>query len=172
MPKIIENLSEKIIEETRRQVMEVGYTALNIRDVAKNCGVGVGTVYNYFPSKDVLVARFLLQDWKKSLERIHKAAEKCGKNQSNEVERLLLVIYQELSDYYAQYSGVFHAEGATIQAPPKKYHIILRGQIAEVVRPLCGDDFTAEFISEALLTWTVEGQPFKEIWTLLRKVIE
>ena len=71
MPKIIQNLPEKLIEETRRQVMEVGYTALNMREIARNCGVGIGTVYNYFPSKDALIAQFLLQDWKVSLERIH-----------------------------------------------------------------------------------------------------
>ena len=172
MPKIIENLPEKIIEETRRQVMEVGYTALNIRDVAKNCGIGVGTVYNYYPSKDVLVAQFLLQDWKECLERIHNEAEKSGKTQSNRTESILLAIYRELSDYYERYSNVFHAVEATIQAPPKKYHKILRGQIAEVVRPICENDFTADFISEALLTWTVEGRPFKEIWTLLKKITE
>ena len=78
MPKIIQNLPEKLIEETRRQVMEVGYTALNMREIARNCGVGIGTVYNYFPSKDTLIAQFLLQDWKESLERIHLAVRECS----------------------------------------------------------------------------------------------
>lgn len=172
MPKIIENLPEKLIEETRRQVMEVGYTALNIRDVAKNCGVGVGTVYNYFPSKDVLVAGFLLRDWKESLKRIHKEVEECGNVQSSEAEKVLLIIYRELLNYYERYSEVFHAAEATIPAPPKKYHVILRDQITEVICPLCEDVFTADFVSEALLTWTVEGQPFERICPLLKKVIE
>ena len=63
MPKIIENLREKLVCEAKRQVEELGYANLTIRSVAAVCGVGVGTVYNYFSSKDSLVAAFLLEDW-------------------------------------------------------------------------------------------------------------
>ena len=52
MPKIIENLREKLVREAQYQVEERGYSALTIRSVANACGVGVGTVYNYFASKD------------------------------------------------------------------------------------------------------------------------
>ena len=51
MPKIIENIREKLLEEARRQVMDQGYSTMTIRSVASVCGVGVGTVYNYFESK-------------------------------------------------------------------------------------------------------------------------
>ena len=50
MPKIIENIREKILEEAKCQVMESGYASMTIRSVANACGVGVGTVYNYFKS--------------------------------------------------------------------------------------------------------------------------
>ena len=46
MPKIIENLETKLIEEAKKQFETSGYSALTIRSVAKACGVGVGTVYN------------------------------------------------------------------------------------------------------------------------------
>ena len=44
MPKIIENLESKLIEEAQRQVARSGYGALTIRSVAKACGVGVGEI--------------------------------------------------------------------------------------------------------------------------------
>ena len=50
MPKIIENLKARLIAEAKRQIEEAGYGAVTIRSVASSCGVGVGTVYNYFPS--------------------------------------------------------------------------------------------------------------------------
>ena len=46
MPKIIENLESRLLAEAYRQTREAGYSALTIRNVAKACGVGVGTVYN------------------------------------------------------------------------------------------------------------------------------
>ena len=61
MPKIIENLESRLVEEARRQAWEGGYSAVTIRSVAAACGVGVGTVYNYFESKDALLAAFLLR---------------------------------------------------------------------------------------------------------------
>ena len=64
MPKIIEDLEGKLLAEARRQIEESGYGAMTVRSVAKACGVGVGTVYNYFPSKDALVATYMLADWK------------------------------------------------------------------------------------------------------------
>ena len=70
MPKIIENLETKLIEEAKKQIEEAGYGAMTIRSVAKACGVGVGTVYNYFPSKEALIAKHLLDDWKQCVAAI------------------------------------------------------------------------------------------------------
>ena len=44
MPKKIINLESRLVEEARKQIEEVGYSAMTIRSVAKACGVGVGTV--------------------------------------------------------------------------------------------------------------------------------
>ena len=75
MPKIIENLRQRLIEEARRQVNECGYAAMTIRSVAAGCGVGIGTVYNYFTSKDTLVASFMLEDWQKSIHLIRATSQ-------------------------------------------------------------------------------------------------
>lgn len=40
-----------------------GLQALNMRDVAALCGVSVGSVYNYFPSKAELVAATIQEIW-------------------------------------------------------------------------------------------------------------
>ena len=63
MPKIIENLRERLLKEARAQSRQAGYDSLTMRGVAQACGVGVGTLYNYCPSKDVLVASFVAEDW-------------------------------------------------------------------------------------------------------------
>lgn len=163
MPKIIENLSNILAEEARRQVMELGYDAMNIRSVAKNCGVGIGTVYNYYPSKDALIAGFLLTDWMDSLARIRAV--------SGEAVPTLQAVYRELSAFFNQYQQLFQAASASMPAPPRKYHIMLRSQIAQLLTFFCPDAFTAEFIAEAMVTWTVEGKPQQELLAVIVKIL-
>ena len=75
MPKIIENLENRLIEEAKKQIEASGYGATTIRSVAAGCGVGVGTVYNYFSSKDELLATYLLSDWNGCIAAIHTVSE-------------------------------------------------------------------------------------------------
>lgn len=63
MPKIINNLEENILSAARRLVAEQGYAAVTMRAIAKECGIAVGTFYNYYPSKDAMLAACLLHDW-------------------------------------------------------------------------------------------------------------
>ena len=167
MPKIIDNLSEKLICEARRQVLESGYASLNIRTVAKNCGVGVGTVYNYFPSKEALAAGFLVEDWSQRLQAIHSAAEEAAS-----VDPVLEVIYDQLRQFQASYSNLFLDVAATSPAPSLRYHAILREQFCEVLRRFCPDEFTALFVSESLLTWSVAGTPLSQISGIIHKVLQ
>ena len=51
MPKIIENVREQLLAETKRQIAENGYEKTTVRSVAGACDIGVGTVYNKFSQK-------------------------------------------------------------------------------------------------------------------------
>lgn len=55
---------EAILAECRRLVMEQGITAVNMRTVAKACGVAVGSLYNYFPSKSDLIRSAVQDVWR------------------------------------------------------------------------------------------------------------
>ena len=168
MPKIIENLRQRLVEEARRQVNECGYTAMTIRSVAAGCGVGIGTVYNYFSSKDALVASFMLEDWQKSIQLIRAASE-----ESRSATAVFHCIYRQLQEFTEQYQAIFADESAvgSFSGSPSPYHSLLRAQLAAPLRKFCPDDFTAEFIAEALLTWTVAGRGIYEIEPLLNKLL-
>lgn len=75
MPKIIQGLRESMLGRTRQILLEGGYGEVTIRRVARDCGVAVGTVYNYYPSKEMLVAAVMLQDWQAVRERMDAAAQ-------------------------------------------------------------------------------------------------
>ena len=108
MPKIIENLPERLAEEARRQIEESGFAAMTIRSVAKSCGVGVGTVYNYYPSKEALVATFMLSDWKACIADIQNCADTA-----ENAEAVLRAVSEKLQLFMKQYDPIFRDEAAS-----------------------------------------------------------
>ncbi len=167
MPKIIENLPERLAEEARRQIEESGFGAMTIRSVAKACGVGVGTVYNYYPSKEALVASFMLEDWNACVASIRTVAE-----ESRSLEPVLQVIHEKLQLFMKQYDPILRDDSASASytGSASRYHSILRNQLAAPIRKFCRDDFTADFIAEAMLTWTVAGKDFDELKNVLLRI--
>lgn len=168
MPKIIAGLRELLLAEAERQLVEGGYGSMTIRAVAKECKVAVGTVYNYFPGKEEFAANVLLVRWKKALEHITAVAK-----ESHTPEVLLRCMYEQLCAYMEQYRVLFRDEAAiaVFTASIGRYHDVLRTQLAQPLLPFCQREFEAEFIAEALLTWTVAGEGFEEINFVIQKIL-
>lgn len=55
--------AEDILSAARQILLEKGSDALNMRAVAARCGVAVGSIYNYFPSKGTLVGATIESVW-------------------------------------------------------------------------------------------------------------
>ena len=167
MPKIIGNLTQRLTQEARRQVREAGYGAMTIRSVAKSCGIAIGTVYNYYPSKDALIAAFLLEDWMLCV----RAIEECAAL-SPSPSPVLETIHIQLLHFYHHHEGVFRDKNAAagFSGSFSRYHGVLRSQLSAPIRKYCRDDFMAEFIAEAMLVWTIYGKAFDEINDLIQKL--
>lgn len=54
---------EAILAVCREMVMEKGIAAINMRDVAAECKVALGSLYNYFPSKSHLIIAAVDSVW-------------------------------------------------------------------------------------------------------------
>lgn len=173
MPKIIENIREQLICEAKRQISERGYANTTIRSVASACGVGVGTVYNYFESKELLIAAFVSEDWKRHLANMAALPH-------NDFQVLLRGIYESLLSFAANNKRLFSDEDATkvISIGFESRHKRLRELLAGFILPACREaeldnaDFTAQFISESLISWAMDGKEFDTVYSVLEKVIK
>ena len=170
MPKIIENLRSQLLEEARQQIASQGYAGTTIRSVAQACHVGVGTVYNYFPSKEMLVAAFVYEDWKKHLDTMAALP-------ANQPETLLRGIYDSLRGFAASHRDLFSdsaaAKSSAMGFMPR--HRLLREQLAAFILPVCTGEnaaFVAAFAAESLISWAVEGTPFDALYPLILKIIQ
>ncbi len=170
MPKIISCTKEDILAEAKRQARENGYSNLSIKSIASSCGVAVGTIYNYFPSKDMLVASFILADW---LEVLKRAEEELKEKNVFGIDGIKLV-YEKLCEFNESYKFIF-CDRATVWKPrynmPDK-HKLLKEQIARLVEASCEIDFdSALFVSDILLSYSVEETEFDKIERFIKKLI-
>lgn len=54
---------EQIVRAAYDRARAEGLASLSVRSVAKDCGVAVGTLYNYFPDKAALVTEVIERFW-------------------------------------------------------------------------------------------------------------
>lgn len=167
MPKIIENLKDKFLCEARAQIEQNGYGKTTVRSIAAACGVGVGTVYNYFSSKEMLIATFMAEDWKKCLEQM-----KNDIGSAEDARAALACVYRTITGYITANKRLFSDRDAAkvFALSVGERHKMLRAQVAACIACFYGSDFSAEFVAEALLTWTVEGKDFGQIYSCIKDV--
>ena len=168
MPKLIENISRQLLEETGRQLAAQGYARTTIRSVAGACGLGVGTVYNYFPSKEHMVASYVARDWARTLETMEAEPASDPRARLETIHRQLLAFTQHHRVLFSDQDAARAAAGVMLSR-----HLQLREQLAALIEPIApsSDGFDARFIAEALLTWTISNAPFDRIYEMLGELI-
>lgn len=59
---------EAILNKSKKYILKNGISSFNMRNIAQECGISIGTVYNYFPSKTKLVIATVESVWKEIFE--------------------------------------------------------------------------------------------------------
>ncbi len=112
MPKIIENVRELLLEEARTMLLELNYTELNMRTIAKRCHIGIGTFYNYFPNKEAIIGEIFRTDWLLVSEVIAAAEVNDLSFKDN-----CHLIYNAIDTFMQKYADVFYELSMTTSRP-------------------------------------------------------
>lgn len=93
LPKIIENPKQLILGEAKRILYSEGYSKLSMRNISKACGIALGTIYNYYPTKHDLVIGMMTDYWKENMNKL----ESIGSTEGS--------FYDKLDKLFDQLSG-------------------------------------------------------------------
>ena len=173
MPKIIENIRAKLLAETRRQIEVNGYKETTVRSVAAALSIGLGTLYNYFESKDMLVAHFMLEDWNNTMVEMRERL-----NLSTSSQEKIRSIFEGLRAFSESHKKLFTDESAkkVFAHTMHERHPLLISQISSMVLPIVSDSdiedkrLLADFISESILTWSASGREYAELEPVFTKL--
>ena len=114
-----------------------------------------------------MIATHLLVDWKECVDTITRTAKTA-----TDPKPVLQCVYQQLVSFADRHQAIFRDETATASFAGSfsQYHGRLRSQLASPLRKFCDSDFTAQFIAESLLTWSMAGKSFDTIYEILKKL--
>ena len=170
MPKLLEMVREKALRKAREILLGPdGYEALTMRAVAAELKVGVGTLYNYFPSKEHLIASVMLEDW-----------QEAGRSLEEKLARLTLpetlaAVYAFIADFSRRYEPVWTAAPpARTEARRQQYHSALVEQICGYLsaRRKDAEAGACRFTAELLLYFASSGHPYADVEPYVRKLLE
>lgn len=159
IPKIIENIRDDIMRCAEIILKTDGYDAMSIRRIARECKSAVGTIYNYFESKDDLVANIILKDWLDVVSGMNETVN-SSKTYADGAVGLYLAIRKFECVYktvWKQYSQTVGSHGVVMD-----HHLQLRTQVSSLLDVLARNTGcqrlcqSSPIIAEAIIAATLQ----------------
>ncbi|MEE0954915.1 MAG: helix-turn-helix domain-containing protein [Eubacterium sp.] len=127
MPKIIEGVREGLIEAARKHLMSGEEGTFSLRDIAAECGIAVGTVYNYFPNKDMLIATAISDDWLAVLKSVDADMKKAAA-----FDDAIAALTSCIRRFRKRYDRIFNSSTMKVDAARfMQGKLVLRNQMKE-----------------------------------------
>ncbi len=174
MPKVIENLRSSILEEARAELSEKGYESLTVRQIANRCGIAVGTVYNYFKSKDVILGALLGEDWHNVLSDMDRRI--AG---SSSVHQGLCIVAEGLEGFCQRYRELWSEYRMTESSEyyTRNGHQMLLSALVPRVEDILringkpSEKGLCETLCETMISLAVHGKHFTDSSKFIERMI-
>jgi AcrR family transcriptional regulator len=95
LPKKILNLDETIFQAAWKLFSNDGYDNVDMKAIAKECNIAVGTLYNYYNNKMDLFLKVLEASWNSTFEKIEKVMNE-DKNSAKALESIIKILYEDI----------------------------------------------------------------------------
>ena len=135
MPKIIEDVENRILHSARQRLLGGDLSSFSARGIAEDCGIAVGTIYNYYRDKESLLAAIMAQDWQAELRKAGEAVAAAP-----DPEAGILCLYEAMRSFSRVYESVWasYPTGEGFGSLYRARHRMLLSQIEEQLSALYG----------------------------------
>ncbi|MGN0400347.1 MAG: TetR/AcrR family transcriptional regulator [Blautia sp.] len=157
--------SEKILDALQELMVNRSIQTISVSEIAQTAGIGKGSIYYYFPSKDAILEALIERNYKKPLET---AKHLCEQKDVSPFTRMALIFQAcrdssgELMSRNEQVGQIDAQERALFHQKYVNYLIAeLKPSLTEIIRQgiACGDihfDYPAALAEIVLIVLTVK----------------
>ncbi|MEY8295844.1 MAG: TetR/AcrR family transcriptional regulator [Emergencia timonensis] len=175
---------EAILQTCRQMVSEEGIQAINMRAVARRCDVALGSLYNYFSSKEELVTSTIESVWRD----IFHTEGKCRTDMPfpdyvNWIYKSVKKGTEQYPNFFTAHSISFASNGISrAKRMMEQYFSHMRAGLLQVLeddknvrRDAFSDTFTrsdfADFVQRSLLSALAEQKDCSVLTEMIRRSI-
>lgn len=104
----------EILNAAKKYIIKNGFSSCNIRAITKECGISVGTLYNYFPSKNALLGETVASIWEEIFQPL---------SDSSKFEHFIDIVscmYEAIRNGNSEYPGFFSLHSLSFASDGKK----------------------------------------------------
>ena len=160
---------EAILSAGKEIIIQSGMQGLNMRDVAHKCGVSVGTIYNYFPSKSDLIVATIESVWTEIMHDSKVCVSHCN------FDEYVLSLFNSIQMSCQKYPSFFSVHSMSIASLDKnkgrevmnRYFAHIKNRLLESLhndQRIRKDAFSSQFTKPDFVDFV-----FSNIITLLMK---
>lgn len=95
MPKIIDGIEDKIFISAFNLFAEHGYKKVDMKIIAKESGIAVGTLYNYYPNKQTLFLNVFNKSWIDTFEKLDNIINSESQKKVK-IKSFVKILYNEI----------------------------------------------------------------------------
>lgn len=146
-----------------------------IREVATDCHTAVGTVYNYFPSKEALITAVMLEDWQACCADM-EADARGQQTALAALEAITVVLRRFTARYAPTWRHYASAKGSVGELGLRHRQVIeaISGPVGHALDRFgaCFDENLPEVLSELVLLASRSDDGFRRIEPVLEKLLK
>ena len=144
LARVIENPRKLILDEAQKILYNEGYSNISIRRLARECNIAVGTIYNYFPSKNDLIVEMMTNFWEGYFDNIDSIL-----NEREDFYENLRNIFEQLSKFIKKFRAVWlnsdiYSSSVEIESGFKRHDIYIDKLIRIVEKMLINDYYDGD----------------------------
>ncbi len=152
---------KRILKVSQKQFAQQGFDETTTRDIARDANIAVGTLFNYFPTKESIVENLVNEGCMRAAERFTAELERNELNDSFTLEEELFAhvaaVLRELKPYRKYLPAVLETSLSPLATDHSGDHTSLRAAHLEVVSQILLRHTSQDAISPIAiqLYWTL-----------------
>ena len=152
---------KRILKVSQKQFAQQGFEQTTTRDIARDANIAVGTLFNYFPTKESIVENLVNDGCVRAAERFAAELERNGQQDSATLEEELFAhvaaVLRELKPYRKYLPAVLETSLSPLATDHAGDHTSLRAAHLEIVSQILLRHASQDAISPVAiqLYWTL-----------------